>query len=62
MEAAETKGYVVRLVPVIQEKGLPLSTQSGHYRPASETPFKWRSAGGPIVACDGMLAGWGKCL
>ena len=22
---------------------------SGHYRPASETPFKWRSAGGPMM-------------
>ena len=23
-----------------------------HYRPASETPFKWRFAGGPFVAHD----------
>ena len=22
----------------------------GHYRPASETPFKWRFAGGPLMA------------
>ena len=22
----------------------------GHYQPASETPFRWRFAGGPIVA------------
>ena len=21
----------------------------GHYRPASETPFKWRFAGGPVM-------------
>ena len=24
-------------------------SMSGHYRPASETPFKWRSAGGPMM-------------
>ena len=23
----------------------------GHYRPTSETPFKWRFAGGPMMAC-----------
>ena len=23
---------------------------AGHQRPASETPFKWRFAGGPMVA------------
>ena len=23
---------------------------SSHYRPASETPFKWRFAGGPMMA------------
>ena len=23
----------------------------GHYRPASETPFKWRFTGGPMMAC-----------
>ena len=23
--------------------------KAGHYRPTSETPFKWRFAGGPIV-------------
>ena len=23
----------------------------GHYRPTSETPFEWRFASGPIVAC-----------
>ena len=26
--------------------------KAGHYRPASETPFKWRFTGGPIVARD----------
>ena len=31
--------------------------KSEHYRPASETPFDWRFAGGPIVALDLMLAG-----
>ena len=23
----------------------------GHHRPASETPFEWRFAGGPLMAC-----------
>ena len=30
-----------------------------HHGPASETPFKWRFAGGPIVVRDCMLAGNG---
>ena len=29
--------------------------EAGHDRPASETPFKWRFAGGPIVARDCIL-------
>ena len=29
---------------------------AGHQRPASETPFKWRFAGGPMVAQHRMLA------
>ena len=28
----------------------------GHHRPASETPFKWRFAGGPMMAQHWMLA------
>ena len=30
---------------------------AGHHQPASETPFEWRFAGGPIVTRDSMLAG-----
>ena len=33
---------------------------SGHYRPASETPFGWRFACGPIVARFYMLAGYSQ--
>ena len=29
---------------------------AGHERTASETPFKWRFAGGPMMAQHGMLA------
>ena len=29
---------------------------AGHQRPACETPFKWRFAGGLIIAQHGMLA------
>ena len=30
----------------------------GHHRLASETPFEWRFAGGPMVARHSMLAGF----
>ena len=39
----------------------PNSTKSGcHYWPASETPFKWRFAGGPMMARQVILA-WYMC-
>ena len=42
------------------DKG-PNSTKSGcHYWPASETPFKWRFAGGPMMVRHVMLA-WYMC-
>ena len=35
----------------------PNTTKSGdHHCPASETPFTWRFASGPMMACHGMLA------
>ena len=30
--------------------------KAGHYRPASETPFQWRFAGGQMAALHCMLA------
>ena len=27
-----------------------ITLKAGHHRPASEMPFKWRLAGGPVVA------------
>ena len=33
--------------------------KAGHYRPASETPFKLRFASGPMVARHGVLTGKG---
>ena len=36
-------------------------TVSGHHRPVSETSFKWRFAGVPIVARFGMLTGLTFC-
>ena len=33
--------------------------KSDHHQPTSETPFKWRFAGGPIVARHCMLTGKG---
>ena len=32
--------------------------QAGVFRSASETPFEWRFAGGPIVALDCMPPTW----
>ena len=36
--------------------------KAGHYRPASETPFKWRFAGGPMVARNCILSWQGGLL
>ena len=40
------------------EDQIPL--KAGHHRPASETPFKWRFAGEPMVAQHWMQA-WQPC-
>ena len=38
-------------------RAYPNTTKRGnHHRPTSETPFKWRFAGGPMMASHGMLA------
>ena len=34
--------------------------QGAHHRSVSETPFKWRAAGVPMMALHGMLA-WLLC-
>ena len=34
-----------------------LKSKSGHYRPASDTQFEWRFAGGPMVARLYILTG-----
>ena len=31
-------------------RGIQILLKAGHHRPASETPFKWRFAGMPIMA------------
>ena len=36
--------------------------KAGHYRPASETPFKWRFVGGSLVARNCMLSWQGGLL
>ena len=44
-------------------KKLPSNyTKASHYRPTSETPFKWRFASGPIVGRACMLARFGCCV
>ena len=37
-------------------RGIQIPLKTGHIRPASETPFKWRFAGGPMMAQRWMLA------
>ena len=57
--------YVLRMAAprrysLIITKGTPTSSKhvkAGHHRPSSETPFRWRFAGGPLVARDCILAG-----
>ena len=29
---------------------IQITLKAGHHRPTSETPFKWRFAGGPMMA------------
>ena len=38
------------LDPLENHKATKLAFNVGPYRPTSETPFKWRFAGGPIMA------------
>ena len=45
-------GFLAKLVQIL-EKITKLPSQHsmlGYHRPASETPFKWRFAGGPMMA------------
>ena len=36
--------------PLNNHKATRLAFNVGHHRPASEMPFKWRFAGGPMMA------------
>ena len=35
---------------LIRGERIQIPLEMGHHRPASEAPFKWRFAGGPMVA------------
>ena len=37
--------------PLKNHKATKPALMLGHHRPAGETPFKWRFAGGPMMAC-----------
>ena len=50
--------YPLQQNGVISVKLPKMHVKSGHCRPVSETPSKWRFAGGPIVARDWMLTGF----
>ena len=53
LNSNDTVSHLVRICHTATRTGMLLPSQqtvTGHYRPASETPFKWRFAGGPIVA------------
>ena len=35
---------------LLRGERIQIALKEGHHRPASETLFKWRSAGGPMMA------------
>ena len=35
---------------LMREESIQIALIADHHRPATETPFKWRFAGGPIMA------------
>ena len=52
LENYKNKGFLGNTGPdFLKITKLPSQhTMLGHHRPASETPFKWRFAGGPVMA------------
>ena len=40
---------------LMRGKRIQIALNAGHHLPASETPFKWLSAGGPMIAQHIML-------
>ena len=51
-------------LPMFSGEGerIQIPLKAGQYRPASETPFKWRFAGGPIMAQHNTLDAGLKAL
>ena len=53
LESHKNTGFLSKTGPDLP-KITKLSSQHsmlGHHQPASKTPFKWRFAGGPMMAC-----------
>ena len=44
--------------PLSNHKGTKTAFNVGHHRPASETPFKWRFAGGPMMNGVSLAGRW----
>ena len=44
-----THFFIIIIIQLMRRKRGPKTTKTGHHRPSSDTPFKWRFAGGPIV-------------
>ena len=53
LKILKSKGFLSNTGPdALKNTKLPsLHSMLGHIRPASETPFKWRFAGEPMMAC-----------
>ena len=49
---SQTIGFLINTGPDLMEyyKATKPDSMLGHHRPASEMPFKWRFAGGPMMA------------
>ena len=43
-------GPTLTLLYFLDDEGFQIPLKAGHHRSASETPFKWRFAGVPMMA------------
>ena len=53
----ESWDITINIKPVMSGIYFPTLSKEGHHQPASEPPFEWHFAGGPMVARLCVLAG-----
>ena len=49
-ESFSRVGQTLRMFFFLVNELIQIPLKSGHHRPVSERPFKWRFAGGPMMA------------